>query len=292
LVLRIGDTIENSSNLQILGQSGALVELVFDSGSIRVKKTSRRGEEEKLESQYKKQKLTGSTYFSAALPRILRPWDGNSFEMEYIPGVTLGDYASTSSYLEWKSTVSSITELLAQSFRQSLIEPAPLFNQDAFQLKLEDLKINKGIGQLQNNLFDNSLKRIIEYSKGAPFRLGPNHGDLSFENILIHKNTSEMYLVDFLPSPVDSPMIDAARLLIDAEQGWWFSGTNPTSSELRAGLYLARNIKSTLFELGISRKEIYIFSCFAALRILPYTTNVVRRAKLLSVLDPEPLANH
>ena len=205
--------------------------------------------------------------------------------MEYIPSITLGEFARQASYSEWQKSVESLTDLLAATFKSSTVTGTSLFEHDSFVSKLKSMHQNPGLGESQRKMLNRALEMTFNYAQDTPLRLGPNHGDLSYENILVHQRSKAIYLVDFLPSPFESPVIDAGRLLIDAEHGWWFSGATQTSTEVSSGMYLAKRVRSSLGKLGVGTREIDVFKCLGALRILPYTVNPVRRAKLLSVLN-------
>ena len=65
------------------------------------------------------------------------------------------------------------------------------------------------------------IDRYIQYCLAFDWRAIPTgycHGDLSFENILVHQ--SNLYFIDFLDSFIETPYLDLSKLLLDILVLW------------------------------------------------------------------------
>lgn len=111
-----------------------------------------------------------------------------------------------------------------------------------------------------------------------------NHGDLSFENLLVSKGGKVLTALDFLDSPTDSILIDIGRFWLDLKYGWWGDGLHSVANSSINAKDITLRLESLLESLQVGKSEIYIWTCFAALRMAPYTKNPVRLALLKSVL--------
>lgn len=265
-----------------LGQSGDLVEIIQGSEHTVVRKTAK-SDSKKLKLQYEKQLAYNNAFLST--PRITKQWDSDKFEMEYVPGIALGSYLSFASHIELKNCVSKISNGLVLNLRDSFREREPLSENKEFNNKLRDLKeSNLDSSRIQ---IRKGLKTLEIYSRQIKILSGANHGDYSFENILVNTNTGKIWLIDFLPSPIESPLIDVGRILIDAEHGWWKSGIQQSATQILAGQFLAGHIRDLLVRHEIPEREISFFKIVAVLRILPYTHAPIRKSLLLAALDFE-----
>lgn len=77
-------------------------------------------------------------------------------------------------------------------------------------LKLKLAKIEQEIGQPINITLPNRISIPSGYC----------HGDLTLSNVMVNKSDNKLIFVDFLDSPVDSPLIDLAKLRQDTFFHW------------------------------------------------------------------------
>lgn len=270
------------SHFSQFGQSGSQVSLENRAGEFVIKKTASPGGESRLLAQYEKQ-MGFQTYSDLGIPKIIDRWNNNSFSMEYVSSVTLGTFSQSASHLDWKKAADTIVNFLRQNINDSSSSGETIAEQEGFRLKATNLKNQLNLPQ--DLAQAHCLKEITSLARNLPFRLGANHGDLSFENILISTRDQSVWLVDFLDSPMQTPLIDAGRLLIDCEHGWWFSGAKHSVMEAIASQYLSSEIRKLFQTFGVSDAELDFYKLFAAIRILPYTSAPVRRAKLLAIIN-------
>jgi hypothetical protein len=272
----------NSEDLSY-GQSGDLVHYEVLDGKVVV--TKRAGSDStRLHAQYLKQsKFPSSNHIQ--VPKIIIPWNGEAFSMEYVPSMPLGKYLQTASVSEVANCGESIVNFVIEQMTKSKISHAPLNHDLNFLEKIKSMQAS--LSKSNHKVVQRAAGILEIWSKTFPQLIGPNHGDFSFENILINPRSSEVWLVDFLDSPIESPLLDVGRFLIDSEHGWWGSGIYPLASEKIAGNALGLRIRTECELIGITSSQLSFYKMFTALRIIPYTTNPLRMAILLDIINEE-----
>ena len=131
---------------------------------------------------------------------------------------------------------------------------------------------------IRSSIFDklNSLNvstDIKELILGVDWRVGVGfcHGDMTFENVIVSEDG--IYLIDFLDSFVDSPVIDRAKMLQDAFCYWSFDD----------GSYVPkRKLMSVCERYGDSIH--YRMLLLHLLRIVPYA-DASSKARLTWMID-------
>lgn len=129
-----------------------------------------------------------------------------------------------------------------------------------------------------------SLLRLIDHAiqHVADLDIPPgwNHGDLSLENLLLAGPDIEVWAIDFLDAPFDTPLIDWGRLWLDLRYGWWGAGYWPSANWQLNAAAIARQMTTAANDSGLSRDHLDTFAALAIARVVPYTTNPVRLAYL------------
>jgi hypothetical protein len=143
-------------------------------------------------------------------------------------------------------------------------------------LKIKQILLNSDFNPIFIELADILTTRITELN----ITPGLNHGDFSFENLLVEKFTHNVYAIDFLDSPVETRLIDYGRFWLDVNYGWWANwGKESTRYALNRD-YLVNSLTKALDSQGIPRFGVEFFCGIAILRIAPYTKNPKRIAFL------------
>ena len=266
-----------------LGQSGDSVSLELLDGRIVVSKKSMTSES-RLYQQYLKQ-VEFDHMSDFIVPRVCKPWDGSGFCMEYVSGKPLGQVLGNASITEVESIAKIIAAYLQNLIASSVRSIDPIDNNLAFKSKMQSMR--EALSSSRYELVQKALTILDLESIRVPQLIGPNHGDFSFENVLINQNSGEAWLVDFLDSPIETPLIDISRVLIDMEHGWWGSGLYPSASEKLSSIYMADVLRSTCYNNGIDPLEISFFKLFTAVRLVPYTKNPLRMSILIDLISQE-----
>lgn len=274
LLKKRGLDIHNNNFTLPLGQSGSRVELVSSpDNSPVVRKFADFRNIERLELQFKKHQEANSGLMSPIkTPEILKPYDAEIkfYEMQFIRADQLGKFLQGADSEQMKL----VSEFIVKFFRNQFINAKVDETINAlFAKKVEELSDNDKNSDIT---FRNLRKFSLEVNNEMIHLNGWNHGDFSFENILVSNDGAVVSAIDFLNSPFDSPMIDLGRIWLDVKYGWWGTGfSEPSNMRLNRGA-LEKNLLNFALEIGLNQKKIELFSALAILRIIPYTENVTR----------------
>tara|TARA_Y100000034_G_scaffold128907_1_gene184396 strand:+ start:625 stop:1419 length:795 start_codon:yes stop_codon:yes gene_type:complete len=238
---------------QFKGHSGCKVFLHEKNNNKFVRKiSSSPSYNKRLERQMYKQENFKSSYIRT--PKILNSGEEKDlffFDMEYIGGVTFSNYISSTTIQNSNLIMEKLLRLIEQN--------------------------NDGNDDFTNAIYDKiqDITDKISFS-GEPYKsycldfdwanisTGFCHGDLTFENILIYK--SQIYLIDFLDSFMNTKYIDISKLLQDVMLMW--SWRNCEKFPLIKNIYMYDKI---MLSLDDNEKEIVQrLLVLNLLRIFPY----------------------
>lgn len=258
-----------------LGQSKSSIEIVeLSDGKYAVRKFELQ-ERGRLKKQYDKHLFANQLSISnVKIPKIVDEFRNNSYIMEYMHGLPLGIFLETASRNETIKVASHLNKFL----KYLLDHKENNLNSELFIAKLNSFSFEKtdDFHELLNKL----IKILINRVKQMEIIGGFNHGDLSFENIIITPNSLDIVLLDFLDSPFDSPLIDLGRFWLDSEFGWWGSGLLTPSNAVLNSKILRNSLIALCSKHKISIDLLNIYAALAILRIYPYTIQPVRKAFL------------
>lgn len=219
------DSVANTPQLKLEGRSGCGLEIFAEDSEYFVRKLSSDPQyNARLEKQMQKQRdfLDGMSDLKGfEVPEIAdHGLDVGTnifwFSMRYVSGIKATEFlskADTSTLQELGSVFLNYFETLQ---KESVLSPPPLE------------AINNKINGLEKNLLSNSKlnsrisNRLLEYLRltipKEHLYLGKCHGDFTLSNVLFGKDS--IYLLDFLDSFIESPMIDIVKLRQDTKFGW------------------------------------------------------------------------
>ena len=169
------------------------------------------------------------------------------FDMKYIRGINLSIYFQ-------QNTLDSCIKI---------IDLFSSFNNNK-KIDITDAIIKK---VRTMNIDEESMQLIIN-QKWTVFD-GYCHGDLTFENVLI--NSDGVYLIDFLDSFVECPIIDESKLLQDSFCYWSFKDNIPKRKLI------------TVCDMFNTRQH-YCMLLLHLFRIIPYA-NVAKKENLLCMIN-------
>jgi thiamine kinase-like enzyme len=259
--------------LSLVGHSGC--ELVFlkkDDKRI-IRKISRDvSYNQRLELQCLKQKQFFHRYIKS--PKVLDSGFINNlyyFDMEYINGLKFNDFVRTKNFCDIKAIFDILLNFIFENF-SNLHE-----NKTSVILeKIASIEIS--------NLIDvNSilhLKSLAEH----PVNIGYCHGDLTFENIIISDNN--IFLIDFLDSFIESPIIDISKLMQEFDLNW--SNRNDstlTNLSVIRNIFLKRMLINKLSNYDINENSVLLQNKLTLMRILPYTKSINLKLKLINLIN-------
>ena len=185
------------------------------------------------------------------------------FDMEYIGGTTFNNYISSNTIQGSDNIMDKLLNFV--DVDQGINEKNDMT--DMIYKKLHDVDVSN------NFMCGFDIKIYKDYCANFDWTsintgTRPCHGDLTFENIIIYK--SEIYLIDFLDSFIDTKYIDFSKLLQDVMLMW--SWRNCPRPPLIKNIYMYDKIMS---RLNHGEKEtVQRLLVLNLLRILPYANDV------------------
>jgi hypothetical protein len=265
------------SNLKS-GLSGCKIELI--NPNILKKYSSCEEYNSRLLQQIDKQVLFSNFILkNIDAPKVLNIQKGElySFEMEYISAFSFNEYFSSSCL----NDINFVVETLFEYF-DFLIS-----NKKSHSIENQ---IIKKITSLENKTnyqkYLNFLKEYVKEKKICAPRTFC-HGDLTFSNILFHKN--RLFFLDFLDSYVDSFLCDIVKLKQDLYYMWNIKIQNIKSLRIKQ---IYQYIWSRLYKKYydyIESDSFYILDAINSLRIEPYLTNQSQRVILDDIIKNSSL---
>lgn len=253
------------------GLSGCKLEFVND--SVIRKYSSSIDYNLRLSKQVDKQILFSNFILkNIDTPKILN-FSKNSlyhFDMEYVPGLSFFDYFSSSSVID----IDFVIETLFSYF-DFLIANSKNYTINTQVLdKICSLESNTNFADY---LF--SIKKYVQKNKlSAPKTFC--HGDLTFSNILFHKN--RLFFIDFLDSYVDSFLCDMVKLKQDLYYFWNLKLNEIDNIRIKQSYqYIWKNLYFR-YQKYIESNEFKILDSLNLLRIEPYLTNLKQKSILNS----------
>lgn len=234
----------------------------------------------RLEKQYDKQLLAYNSGLMNPIlvPKVVGQWDGTSFRMLFAPGTPLGFFLGTAS----PKQALKVAESLGAYFARPSKNLAP---REKYSVGLH----NK-FRQIESYLAANGLDwamSLLEWtethiSAQTSLPIAWHHGDFSFENLLVAQGGKEIWAIDFLDSPIESPLIDLGRIWLDSEFGWWKFHMKRNSNRLLNEQALATALRGSVLFRDNGQQLVEAFSALALLRMIPYTISPIRMGYLKS----------
>lgn len=268
-----------------IGQSGTRVQVLSLNPGPRVVRKSCTDGSDRLREQY----LKHETALSGAMaplrvPRLVSAYEGDAYDMEYLHGLPLGIFLETASSEEVLLVAELVGSYLVHAVSGSdncaVLPGESSQGAEALQVKLDALREDFRQRGFPVNPFIH-LTHLVNRQIGQPVvDTGWNHGDFSFENILVLEGGTDVGVVDFLNSPFDTPLIDVGRFMLDAAYGWWGAGFLPSANWALNAQTLQRHICDAIFGMGLQPTLVRAFTGLAVLRIVPYTSQPTRMAFL------------
>lgn len=266
---------------RLLGQSGDSLKLLSRGGELIVEKSST---DCRLEAQVRLHKKFENLYQSdqrfLKTPRVVSEFVNGRYEMEYIFGLPLGFALATLS----EKQIALVQSQLLEHFRALLDNSkSRSFPNSKVLLKLSDIE-----NQLEGYGFPVTIKekyaRFRNEFEHALIPVGYCHGDFSLENLIFIKSSNSLAMLDFLDSPMSTPMFDLGRFWLDIKYGWWLNSHPETTSSWLNRQKMSKVILRIVAEYDLSLYQVDQFAFFSALRIIPYTNSILRMARLKYVI--------
>lgn len=197
--------------IQCPGHSGCRIDIVGDNGKHLLRKTSSSPEyNDRLSAQIEKQRRWNNQYVKA--PSVYSSRICNSLlqvDMEYIFGVGFIRYFEVSTFTHIINFIELLIDYIEEAINKS---------QNMDVTKIVNTKVQSVREKLTRNHFAKEFVDLIPEPFEISLPVGECHGDLTFSNILWHGNN--IFVIDFLDSFIESPLIDIVKLRQDTFHFW------------------------------------------------------------------------
>ncbi|HQQ82040.1 MAG TPA: phosphotransferase [Cyclobacteriaceae bacterium] len=265
--------------LKMEGRSGCRLEVFSHDGVFRIRKFSKdRDYDARLMLQAKKQEAfflqqTGNLRTPEVL-RVNQSKEGVWFEMPYLHGYKYSEFFDRASIIQVRQLGDRLLSYLFDEFNKAVpgnLDPAVFHNKLA---ALHGLLINRK--DLDHHLVSTCLAHLKQLPSD-PFPAGKCHGDMTFSNMIFCDEV--IYLVDFLDSFIDSPLMDLVKLRQDTAFYWSLHmDTNLPAYRHSKIIQVFEYLDQRLTE-GLREKQELInwynyLQVFNFVRILPYVSEM------------------
>ena len=258
-------TTQSITNKLKTGLSGCSLELIND--RVLRKHSPSIEYNSRLLMQAEKQKVfSNRIYKNVDAPKVY-DIQSDYFDMEYIPGNTFSEFFSTASVNDIEFVVQTLFD-----YFDSLISTSRMV--DATN------KILKKLDSLKEKTFHKEyiefLRKYVESNK----IIVPHtfcHGDLTFSNIIFHKN--RLFFIDFLDCYVDTFLSDLVKIKQDLDYFWALKTWNVHTHRLEQIYRFAWNELENRYS-SFMYEPFDILDVMNILRIEPYLTSEDQRVIL------------
>ena len=258
-------TTQSITNKLKTGLSGCSLELIND--RVLRKHSPSIEYNSRLLMQAEKQKVfSNRIYKNVDAPKVY-DIQSNYFDMEYIPGNTFSEFFSTASVNDVEFVVQTLFD-----YFDSLISTSRMVDATS--------KILKKLDSLKEKTFHKEyiefLRKYVESNK----IIVPHtfcHGDLTFSNIIFHKN--RLFFIDFLDCYVDTFLSDLVKIKQDLDYFWALKTWNVHTHRLEQIYRFAWNELENRYS-SFMYEPFDILDVMNILRIEPYLTSEDQRVIL------------
>ncbi|MBE6374071.1 MAG: hypothetical protein E7055_18635 [Lentisphaerae bacterium] len=212
--------------LKIAGHSGCSIEVIRENGQLLLYKYSTNPEYGKrLQKQFEKQQEFRQKSLGKGItaPSVLHRIDSPGkfgMVMEFIHAKTFIDYFENASYTAPNEFADKIIAFLESEFAQSSLQGIP---ESLLTAKLDSVESNILASEILRNDKEISgllirARALIHDGNAREWPVGSCHGDFTLSNILFQDST--LYLIDFLDSFIETPLMDLVKLRQDTRYCW------------------------------------------------------------------------
>jgi hypothetical protein len=273
-------TTLDSPVLKLEGRSGCKLEVLNREGVFSVKKISKEENYNArllLQAEKQQQFYTQGSFVDFKAPQVLHRSATSDlltwFEMPYLHGQKYSEFFERASVLEIRKLGDKFNQYFKSSFEK------------AEAVKIDSAQFVTKLNAIQSLLADRTdidlplLRQTLEYLSRIPANfipLRPCHGDFTFSNMLFCEDG--IYLVDFLDSFVESPLIDLVKFRQDTFFYWTLLIENQLPENRSAKIiqifnYLDGKVFESLSGNKFVKEWYNYLQVFNLLRILPYVNH-------------------
>ena len=211
--------------LEVKGHSGCKIEVVREDNELFVYKSTKDLHYlDRLQLQAKKQQEAEQLELQhIRIPKIFNVYKDNysvTIKMEYVYSKNFIGYFEYAGFEQISYFIKALCLFLNYEINNS---PLLMVNGDIVKLKFDDVyqkTINNEALKNDEEIINVMNQSAIHFAnvKDMLLPVGKCHGDLTFSNILFNGNN--YYLIDFLDSFIESPLLDIVKIRQDSAYLW------------------------------------------------------------------------
>ena len=264
--------------IEIPGHSGCIIEILHEDGGLSiVKSTSDSAYAERLRRQAEKQMaFQPPKNGNIRAPRILDLYADETcckVRMEYVYSLNSIAFIENSGFEQVNNFLKNIIEFVRSEIALSDLTEV---DAEALAAKYSDVRnrilTNRDLaGDADIQSWLPTLDGIFGRDQSFEIPVGICHGDLTFSNILFSGNN--YYLIDFLDSFVETPLVDIVKLRQDTAFNWsglMYSGTYDKVRHEIVLKFMDEKIVESFSGYQWYRDAYGIFQLMNFLRVLQY----------------------
>ena len=213
--------------IKIKGHSNFEVKIIKYNNKYLIEKSSDLRNADRLQRQIDKQISLHDNNFldNVNVPKVIKKIKSEYkvfYIMEYISfSENVIDFIHKGNCLKINWFYNQLINIVESYFRKCEIKRVNyklLFNKiNSIQRNITN---NKLIKENKLKLIFNYLYENMEDISNQNIPIGICHGDLTFSNILVDNNRMQLYLIDFLDSFIESPLLDIVKIRQDTKYLW------------------------------------------------------------------------
>ncbi len=212
--------------IEIKGHSGCSVDITREGNTLFIEKSTYDTKYVKrLLAQFEKQqKAFERASRDIRVPEIYEIRQGDDFcvaRMEYVYSRNYIDHFEASGFEVVDYFIKTIENYIDDEIIHS---PMTLVDRKVLIDKFLDVddKVKNNAHINSDEVIADQMRRSGEFFNSLPEKMkipvGICHGDMTFSNILFNRN--DLYLIDFLDSFIETPLMDIVKLRQDTAYGW------------------------------------------------------------------------
>lgn len=277
--------------IKIKGHSNFEVKIIKYNNKYLIEKSSDLRNADRLQRQIDKQISLYNENFldNVNVPKVIKKIKSELkvyYIMEYISfSENVIDFIYKGNCLKINWFYNQLINIVESYFRRCEIKRVNyklLFNKiNSIQRNITN---NKLIKANKLKLVFNYLYENMEYISNQKIPIGICHGDLTFSNILVDNNRMQLYLIDFLDSFIESPLLDIVKIRQDTKYLWTLNLYNHNYDRNKTIIIL--NYLDKMIDKYFQKYDFYVncykyFQIINLLRVLQYSKNQTIANKLL-----------
>ena len=211
--------------LTVKGHSGYAIDIVREGVDLYIYKRSAKGEKASrlIKQAQKQEKASLIPHKGFQIPTILgieQNEQGVSVKMPYVYSHNFMEYFESAGFEQITYFIHTLQHFIEEELAASPLQTIP-----AETIRSKFLSVRRVIESNPHIPQDEGLIALLDQSQQLILNIprwelpvGTCHGDLTFSNILFTANT--YYLIDFLDSFIESPLLDVVKLRQDSAHIW------------------------------------------------------------------------